>query len=118
MRTVALRGRIVTDYEVWEEGTVLLEGGRVADVSRVMLVALSPPEKRGEFFGLFSLAGKLSAVMGPAITAGLLWAFEDLGTVAYRIAIGSLALVMALGLFLLLRVPDAHPEPGAEETLA
>ena len=87
-------------------------------VSRVMLVALSPPEKLGEFFGLFSLAGKLSAVMGPAITAGLLWAFEDLGTVAYRIAIGSLALVMALGLFFLLRVPDAHPKPGAEETVA
>ena len=81
-------------------------------VSRVMLVVLSPPEKLGEFFGLFSLAGKLSAVMGPAITAGLLWAFEDIGSAAYRIAVGSLALVMALGLFFLLRVPDARPEPG------
>lgn len=87
-------------------------------VSRVMLVALSPPEKLGEFFGLFSLAGKLSAVMGPAITAGLLWAFEDIGSAAYRIAVGSLALVMALGLFFLLRVPDARPKPGVEETVA
>ena len=87
-------------------------------VSRVMLVALSPPEKLGEFFGLFSLAGKLSAVMGPAITAGLLWAFEDLGTAAYRIAIGSLALVMALGLFFLLRVPDARSDPNVEEPAA
>ncbi|MDP9426132.1 MAG: MFS transporter [Actinomycetota bacterium] len=87
-------------------------------VSRVMLVALSPPEKLGEFFGLFSLTGKLSAVMGPAITAGLLWAFEDLGTAAYRIAIGSLALVMALGLFFLRRVPDTRPQPGIEEPVA
>ena len=39
MKTVALRGRVVTDYEVWEEGTVLLEGGRVADVDRVALEA-------------------------------------------------------------------------------
>src|ERR671917_1164118 len=31
-------------------------------VSRVMLVALAPPEKLGEFFGLYSLAGKVSAV--------------------------------------------------------
>ena len=84
-------------------------------VSRVMLVALAPPEKLGEFFGLFSLAGKLSAVMGPAITAVLLWAFEDLGTAAYRIAIGSLALVMGLGLFFLLRVPDPQPEPNVEK---
>lgn len=39
LRTVALRGRIVTDYEVWEEGTVLLEGGRVADVGREVFQA-------------------------------------------------------------------------------
>src|ERR671912_637075 len=29
--TVALRGRVVTDYEVWPDGTVLLEGDRVAE---------------------------------------------------------------------------------------
>ena len=33
MRLVALRGRIVTDYEVWPDGTVLLGEGSVADVS-------------------------------------------------------------------------------------
>ncbi len=30
---VALQGRVVTDYEVWPEGTVLLEGESIADVS-------------------------------------------------------------------------------------
>lgn len=40
-------------------------------VSRVMLVALSPPEKVGEFFGLLALAGRFSAVVGPALTATL-----------------------------------------------
>src|SRR5215210_1529292 len=34
MRHVALRGRVVTDYEVWPEGTVLLGDGAVADVDR------------------------------------------------------------------------------------
>ena len=48
MRTVALRGRVVTDHEVWTEGTVLLEGSRVAQVSREPLDAdpgarLEPP---------------------------------------------------------------------------
>src|SRR3712207_8049860 len=33
MRLVALRGRVVTDYEVWPEGTVLFEDGSIADVS-------------------------------------------------------------------------------------
>src|SRR5829696_3974306 len=33
MRLVALRGHIVTDYEVWPEGTLLLGDGAIADVS-------------------------------------------------------------------------------------
>ncbi len=32
-RNLALRGRVVTDYEVWPEGTVLLEGGAIREVS-------------------------------------------------------------------------------------
>lgn len=32
-KLVALRGQVVTDYEVWPEGTVLFEGGSIADVS-------------------------------------------------------------------------------------
>jgi UMF1 family MFS transporter len=85
-------------------------------VSRVMLVALAPPEKIGEFFGLFSLAGKVSAVAGPAITALILFLLEEtIGTVAYRIAMGSLAVIIVLGLFLLLRVPDVRPDPNVDE---
>jgi N-acetylglucosamine-6-phosphate deacetylase len=34
MRFVALRGRVVTDYEVWPEGTVLFGDGAIADVDR------------------------------------------------------------------------------------
>ena len=33
MRLVALRGQVVTDYEVWPDGTVLFGDGSVADVS-------------------------------------------------------------------------------------
>ena len=32
-RLVALRGQVVTDYEVWPEGSVLFEGGAILDVS-------------------------------------------------------------------------------------
>lgn len=85
-------------------------------VSRVMLVALSPPEKLGEFFGLYTLSQKLSAVAGPALIAVLLDVFEGLGTaISYRISIGSLVLIMTLGIFFLSRVPDARPDPTVEE---
>src|SRR5215207_7564482 len=33
MRLVALRGQVVTDYELWSDGTVLLCEGSIADVS-------------------------------------------------------------------------------------
>jgi MFS transporter, UMF1 family len=83
-------------------------------VSRVMLVALSPPEKLGEFFGLFALAGRFSAVLGPAVTAVLLLVLGR-GATAYRISIGSLAVIMALGFFFLARVPDARPDRTVDE---
>ena len=88
--------------------------GGMWTVGRVMLVALSPPEKLGEFFGLFSLAGKVSAVFGPALTAAFLFVFGG-GPVGYRISIGSLAVIMAAGLFFLLRVPDVRPEGKVDE---
>src|ERR671918_99123 len=88
--------------------------GGMWTVGRVMLVALSPPEKLGEFFGLFSLAGKVSAVLGPALTAVFLFVFGG-GAFGYRISIGSLAVIMAAGLFFLLRVPDARPERNVDE---
>lgn len=84
-------------------------------VSRVMLVALSPPDKLGEFFGLFSLAGRFSAILGPALTAFLLLAFKGLDGMAYRISIGSLAVVMLAGIFFLIRVPDRRPVPNVDE---
>ena len=68
-----------------------------------MLLALSPPEKLGEFFGLFSLASKFSAVFGPALTATMLVVLGGLEATAYRISIGSLAVIMALGIVLLAR---------------
>ncbi len=90
--------------------------GATWTVSRVMLVALSPPEKLGEFFGLYTLSQKLSAVAGPALIAILLNVFEGLGSaLAYRISVGSLILIMALGIFFLSRVPDARPGPTVDE---
>jgi MFS transporter, UMF1 family len=81
-----------------------------------MLISLSPPEKLGEFFGLYSIAGRLSAVAGPALIAVLLTVFAGLGpAVSYRIAVGSLLLIMLLGIFFLSRVPDARPDRTVDE---
>ncbi|MDQ3506948.1 MAG: MFS transporter [Actinomycetota bacterium] len=88
--------------------------GATWTVSRPMLIALSPPEKLGEFFGIFTFAGKVSAVIGPAITAAILLSLGDLGTLAYRIAIGNLAVLMIFAIFFMSRVPDVRPDPETE----
>lgn len=49
MRTVALRGRIVADREIWPEGTVLLEGSSILEVSREALDANEVHEYPGCF---------------------------------------------------------------------
>jgi MFS transporter, UMF1 family len=90
--------------------------GATWTVSRIMLVALSPPEKLGEFLGLYSIAGRLSAITGPALIAVLLTIFEGLGpAVSYRIAVGSLNFIVILGIFFLSRVPDARPDMTVDE---
>jgi MFS transporter, UMF1 family len=90
--------------------------GATWTVSRILLVALSPPQKLGEFFGLYSIAGRLSAIAGPALVAVLLTIFDGLGpALSYRIAVGSLTLIMILGIFFLVRVPDVRPERTVDE---
>jgi N-acetylglucosamine-6-phosphate deacetylase len=54
VKTVALRGRIVTDREVWPEGTVLLEGSSIAEVSREHL---RDADEIREYPGCFILPG-------------------------------------------------------------
>lgn len=84
-------------------------------VSRVLLVALSPSEKVGEFFGFYGLAGRFSAVTGPLLTGLILTVFGGLGPGAYRIAVFSLFITLSIALIILLRVPDKRPDRVIEE---
>jgi len=94
---------------------VALSGVWVA--GRTLLVDLAPPERVGEFFGLFYLAGKFAAIMGPMVWGVIVMVFTPLGgTIQYRIAVLSLAVFIGAG-WLLLRMiePGRHgaAAPGA-----
>jgi len=84
--------------------------GGVGVVDRLMLLRLAPPARIGEMFGLYGLVGKFSAVVGPivygAIVALLLGAV-DRG--AYQIAIGSLFVLLLVGIAILRSVPEGNP---------
>jgi len=78
----------------WVAGPLAGVGmGGVWVASRAMVVELSPPEKIGEFFGIYSLAGKMASITGPLIWGSVVWMFQDTQTLKYRAAVGSLVLI-------------------------
>lgn len=76
----------------------IVQGGSQA-LSRSLYAAMSPAAKSGEFFGLFGVMEKFSAIIGPLMfaAAGVIFGSS-------RPAVLSLILLFALGGFLLTRV--------------
>ena len=82
-----------------------LGGVQVAD--RVLMVRLAPPERVGEFFGLYGLVGKGSQVIGQLLYGfTLLLFFDILGVGAYQLAVLTLLVTMLIGAWLLRPVRD------------
>jgi UMF1 family MFS transporter len=89
--------------------------GGVWTSDRVFMLRLSPPERVGEFFGLYGLAGKFSAVTGPVLYGGTVaLLLPSLGTGAYQVAIFTFLVLMAIGFVLLRGVPEPDRETADE----
>ena len=73
---------------------------------RPLLIALAPPEMYGTFFGVYSFAGKLAAILGPLQWGVLVQSGASFGPWRYRIAISSLALFFGAGLLILRKIPQ------------
>ena len=104
-------------------GVLLGSGiGGVWTSDRVFMLRLSPPDKVGEFFGLYGLAGKFSAVTGPVLYGLIVSTLlrGGWGDAAYQVGIFSFLILMVIGVVLLLGVPEppregwpAGPTPAA-----
>lgn len=76
----------------------IVQGGSQA-LSRSLYAAMSPASKSGEFFGLFGIMEKFSAIIGPALFAAAGFIFGS-----SRPAILSLIVIFIIGGWLLTRV--------------
>ncbi len=91
----------------WVAGSLFgIALGSMWVTSRTLIVELTPVEKRGEFFGLFAFSGKVSAIVGPVIYGSITLLFAASGTLASRFAIGSLAVMVLIGLLFHIRIKD------------
>jgi MFS transporter, UMF1 family len=80
-------------------------GMHVSD--RVLMYRLSPPDRLGEFYGLYGLVGKGSLVIGALVYGTTLFLLYDtLGTMAYQVGILTLLATMLVGLLLVRGVPE------------
>ena len=89
-------------------GAILGSGlGGVTVADRVLMLRISPPERVGEFFGLYGLVGKGSQVIGTLLYGLILFIFVDrLGIGAYQVAVLSLLVTMLIGVWLVWPVRD------------
>ncbi|TAM44242.1 MAG: MFS transporter [Gammaproteobacteria bacterium] len=84
--------------------------GSSQSAGRALVGLFSPPARAAEFFGLWGLAGKLAAIVGP-ITYGLI-AWVSHGN--HRLALVSTATFFVVGLVLLLTVNEARGRAAAQ----
>ncbi len=86
--------------------------GGVNVAERPMLLRLIPEQEAGRFFGLMVLSARAAAIFGPLVWGlavdGLTPAFGQ--GIAYRAAVGTVAVAMVAAFFILLGVPDKFKE--------
>jgi MFS transporter, UMF1 family len=82
-------------------GGVAFGGTSAAD--RALLLALTPPEHAGRFFGVFAMTGRFSAIIGP-----LLWAVTvDVLKLGRPAAVATLVLMVLATLYVFRDLPES-----------
>jgi MFS transporter, UMF1 family len=82
-------------------GGVAFGGTGTAD--RALLLAITPPEHSGRFFGVFAMVGRFSAIIGP-----LIWALTvDVLRLGRPVAVATLAVMVLTTLYVFRGLPDS-----------
>lgn len=76
--------------------------------TRVLIVELAPPNRVGEYFGLYNLTGKSAAVFGPILWGFLLFVLTPLGDIKYRYTLFVLTFFILGALWALKKVEETH----------
>lgn len=94
------------------KGTLYLAGpligaalGATWAADRVLMFRLSPPDALGELYGIYGMVGRFAAITGPLVWGAIVYALEDTGALAYRVAISALLVMLLAGAWVLRRVP-------------
>jgi UMF1 family MFS transporter len=96
----------------WVVGFLIgLNFGGVNAAERPVLLSLVPDAEAGRYFSLLLLSARAAAIVGPLIWAFTVDSLESIfGTsIAYRVAVGTVALMFLIAWWTLRAVPDRRP---------
>lgn len=80
----------------------------IVAAQRPMLAELTPAARRGEYFGMLAMVGRVAAIVGPTTWGLITTALASQGFFRYQAAMASLLVLTLGGLFFLLRVPETR----------
>lgn len=76
--------------------------------SRVLLTALTPVDKSGEFWGLYNLSGRTASLLGDATWSSILTLLGE-QRFGYQVAVLALAVYVILGAMVIATLPNVRP---------
>ncbi len=101
MATCVLAALTTTQAVFWWAAAIAgLCMGSSQSAGRAMAGVLAPPAQLAEFYGLWTFATRVASIVGPLTYGAITWITDG----NHRLAIGSTALLFALGLVLLVPV--------------
>jgi UMF1 family MFS transporter len=80
--------------------------GVTITVSRATMAYLAPIRSASHAFSYYTIAERFSTFIGPVAWGGIATAFHNLGPVRYRLALFAMTAFIAIGLFIVRRVPS------------
>ena len=90
--------------------------GAVWALSRSFLAVAGSKDRMGFYFGLYSVAERFSAILGPLIWGTVVWLLGSFGPWAHRSAMLSMAVLLFAGLLIARRLPE--PESVRERDVS
>jgi UMF1 family MFS transporter len=109
-----------TPWTVWVLAPVLgISLGTVYTVDRVFMLAPTPPELRGELFGIFNLIGRVAQALGPFVLwGGVIFVLHDAtgwlnALDASRVSLILIGIAAMIGMLVIRPLDDLHRRSGS-----
>lgn len=84
--------------------------GSQAAVARAFFLTLLPPDRAGQYFGIFASFQRFANCIGPLVWVGVACRFHSRGTDAYRLSMVAMAMLICMGIAFIYKISEPAPQ--------